>query len=114
MTHYISEHNTIQIVEVHQLLNEIDNKLIIKDIQSHIEKGLDRLVLDLSKLDFMNSVGLNFLLMLLRSSGEKLTVASPSDQVLKLLEITKLKAQFKLSSSVDEALETIKKEVINN
>ena len=107
MTHSISEHNAIQIVEVHQLFNEIDNKLIFKDIQSHIEKGFDRLILDLSKLDFMNSVGLNFLLMLLRSSGEKLTVANPSDQVLKLLEITKLKTHFKVTNSVDEAIKML-------
>ena len=107
MTHTISEHNAIQIVEVHRLLNEIDNKLIFKDIQSHVEKGFDRLIIDLSKLDFMNSVGLNFLLMVLRNSGEKLTVANPSEQVLKLLEITKLKTHFKLSNSVDEALKSL-------
>jgi len=104
MTHTISEHNATQIVEVHELLNEIDNKLIFKDIQSRIENGFDNLVLDLSKLDFMNSVGLNFLLMLLRTSGEKLTVANPSQQVLKLLEVTKLKALFKVAPSVEEAL----------
>ncbi|MFK7807399.1 MAG: STAS domain-containing protein [Saprospiraceae bacterium] len=104
MTHTISEHNATQIVEVHQLLSEFDNKLIFSDIQSHIEKGFDKLVIDLSNLDFMNSVGLNFLLQLLRNSGEKLTVASASDQVLKLLEVTKLKSRFKLSPTVAEAL----------
>jgi anti-sigma B factor antagonist len=104
MTHTISEHNATQIVEVHQLLNEFDNKRIFSDIQSRIEKGFDKLVVDLSKLDFMNSAGLNFLLMLLRSSGEKLTVASPSEQVLKLLEVTKLKPHFKVTPTVEEAL----------
>jgi len=106
MTHTISEHNATQIVEVHQLLNEIDNKLIFTDIQLRIEKGFDKLILDLSQLDFMNSVGLNFLLLLLRNSGEKLIVANPSKQVLKLLEVTKLKSHFKVSSTVEEALET--------
>lgn len=104
MTHTISEHNATQIVEVHQLLNEVDNKLIYTDIQSRIEKGFDKLILDLSNLDFMNSVGLNFLLMLLRSSGEKLTVANPSDQVIRLLEVTKLNTHFKVSPSVEDAL----------
>jgi anti-anti-sigma factor len=107
MTHNISEHNATQIVEVHQLFNEIDNKLILVDIQSRIERGFDKLILDLSKLDFMNSVGLNFLLMLLRSSGEKLTVASPSEQVLKLLEVTKLKPHFKVTPTVEEALNSL-------
>ena len=111
MTHIISEHhNATQIVEVHQLLNEIDNKLIFTDIQSRTEKGFDKLILDLSKLDFMNSVGLNFLLMLLRTSGEKLTVVSPSQQVLKLLEVTKLKALFKVAPSEAVALEESEEE----
>jgi anti-anti-sigma factor len=52
----------------------------------------------------MNSAGLNFLLQLLRNSGEKLTVASPSEQVLKLLEVTKLKPLFKVTPTVEEAL----------
>ena len=107
MTHSISEHNAIQIVEVHQILNELDNKKIFKDIQSHIEQGFDQLIIDLSKLDFMNSVGLNFLLQLLRNSGDNLMVASPSDQVLKLLEVTKLKTHFKLYPSVDEAMNNL-------
>jgi len=105
MTHTISEHNATQIVEVYQLLSEFDNKLISSDIHSRIEKGFDKLIIDLSKLDFMNSAGLNFLLQLLRNSGKNLTVAGSSKQVLKLLEVTKLKSRFQLSPTVAEALE---------
>lgn len=109
MAYSISEHNAIQVVEVKDLLNEFDNKTILSDVQSRIENGYNRFVVDLTKLDFMNSVGLNFLISVLtksRKSGGDLALVNANDQVVKLLEITKLKTLFNLSNSVEDAVQT--------
>ncbi len=110
MTYTISELETIQVVEVNSLLTEIDNKALLSDIQTRIDKGYNKIIVDLSELKFMNSVGLNLLIMLmsrLQQAGGKLAIANASDQVINLLEITKLKSQFTLMSTMDEAREAI-------
>jgi len=108
MAYSISEHNAIQVVEVKDLLNELDNRTILTDVQSRIEKGYNQFIVDLSKLDFMNSVGLNFLISVLtksRKSGGDLALVNANDQVMKLLEVTKLKTLFNLSPSVEDAVQ---------
>ena len=109
MTSYsIHQHQTIQVVKVESLLNELNNKKILNDVQSYIEKGFDKFVVDLSDLNFMNSIGLNFLIAMMKNSkksGGKLTVANANEQIVGLLEITKLKQLFNLKPSVEIALQ---------
>ncbi|MFT6321209.1 MAG: anti-sigma B factor antagonist [Granulosicoccus sp.] len=111
MTHSFSQHNDqIQILQVHSLLNEYDNKSIMKDVEKQISQGWTKFVLDLSLMDIMNSVGLNFLIFMMKksqNSGGNLAVANASDNIVKLLEVTKLKPFFQLSSSVDEAMKNL-------
>ena len=111
MTHSFSQHNDqIQILQVHSLLNEYDNKSIMQDVENQISQGWNKFVLDLSLMDIMNSVGLNFLIFMMKksqNSGGNLAVANASDNIVKLLEVTKLKSFFQLSSSVDEATKNL-------
>jgi len=108
MTYTIHQHQAIQVVKVENLLNEMSNKKILNDVQSYIEKGFNKFVIDLSDLNFMNSVGLNFLLSMMKNSeksGGELAVANANDQIIGLLEITKLKNMFNLKPSVETALQ---------
>lgn len=110
MNYSISQQDAVQIVSVQDLLSEFDNKQILSDIELRLDQGLDKLVVDLSRLDFMNSVGLNFLIALMsrsRKTGISLAVANPSKQVLQLLEMTKLKSFFTLKASVEDALKAL-------
>jgi len=107
MTYTISEKNTIQVVEVESLFNEIENRVILEEVESRIGKGLNKFIIDLAKLDFMNSVGLNFMISIMtksRDSGGNMAVANAPEQVLNLLEVTKLRPFFILKPSVDEAV----------
>ncbi len=107
MTYSIQEHEAIQVVKVEQLFNELDNKAILSEVRKKIENGSTKFVIDLSNLNFMNSIGLNFLLSVMKhskKSGGALTVANANEQVINLLEITKLKSLFQLSPSVEKAL----------
>ena len=108
MTYTIHQHQTIQVLKIESLLNEMSNNEILQDVQSYIEKGFNKFVIDLSDLSFMNSVGLNFLLSMMRNSkksGGHLALANANDQIIGLLEITKLKQLFNLKPSVETALQ---------
>ena len=110
MTYSIFKHDAAQVLEVRTLFNELDNKEILRDVQNRIEQGFNNFIVDLSKLDFMNSVGLNFLISMMtksRKSGGDITIVNANDQVMSLLEITKLKKLFKLQPTVEEALASL-------
>jgi anti-anti-sigma factor len=108
MTYTIQQHQAIQVVKVENLLNELTNNEILNDVQSYVEKGFNKFIVDLSDLHFLNSVGLNFLLMMMKKSektGGEFAVANANEQIVGLLEITKLKNMFNLKPSVEKALQ---------
>ena len=52
MTHSFSQHeNQIQVLQVKSLLNEYDNKFIMRDVEKRINQGWNKFVLDLSLMD---------------------------------------------------------------
>ena len=72
-----------------------------------IEQGKKCVVIDLGKVDWMNSTGLGLLisgLTTLRKSGGELKLANVTDKIQSLLTITKLVTIFKSYDSVDEAI----------
>ncbi len=109
MTFTISEQKpAIQILHLDDILSEFENKKVLKAAQERLKKGFNLIVLDMTDLNYINSVGLN-LLITLRSktheAGGDLAIVNPSEQVISLLEITKLKSFFNLIKSIDEAVE---------
>ncbi|MEM9919087.1 MAG: STAS domain-containing protein [Bacteroidota bacterium] len=110
MTYQISTQKSVQILQVNELFNEFDNKAILNDVDTCIQEGYNRFVVDLSDLNFLNSVGLNFLLAIMtrsKSSGGGVAVANASEQVVNLLEMTRLRHFFNLSPNVESAVATL-------
>jgi len=106
----ITKQNEVQVLEVRNLLNEFANKEILQAVQSKIDEGFSNFVVDLKQIPFMNSVGLNFLIMLRARSNDKgghVAVANVSTKVMELLEMTKLRPVFQVSNSVDEAVASL-------
>jgi len=71
------------------------------------EGGKTNIVVDLSKVKFMNSSGLGMLISALttvRNAGGDLRLANVADRIQSLLVITKLITVFKNFDSVDEAV----------
>ena len=71
------------------------------------ESGKKNVVVDLSKVKFMNSSGLGMLISgmtTMRNSGGDLRLANVADRIQSLLVITKLITVFKHYDSVDEAV----------
>lgn len=74
-----------------------------------IEKEQTNVVVDLSKVKFMNSSGLGMLiggLTTMRKAGGDLRIANATDKIESLLVITKLITVFKHFQSLEEAIES--------
>ena len=80
-------------------------------IHELIDNNRTNLVVDLSKVKFMNSSGLGMLigaLTTMRKAGGDLRIANATDKIESLLIITKLITVFKHFKSLDEAIESYK------
>lgn len=74
-----------------------------------IEKDQTNIVVDLSKVKFMNSSGLGMLiggLTTMRKAGGDLRIANATDKIESLLVVTKLITVFNHYKSLDEAVES--------
>lgn len=104
VTYSITEHNDVQVLSINSLLDEWQNRQILNELQPLINKGTTHFVVDLSLLKIINTTGLNFLLSLFSKSNGNLTLASASERIQHVLNITKLTTVFKLTTSVKEAI----------
>jgi len=78
-----------------------------------IEEDKTNIVVDLSKVKFMNSSGLGMLiggLTTMRKAGGDLRIANASDKIESLLVVTKLITVFKHFNSVEKAAESYNEE----
>lgn len=94
------------------LMGGPDASSLNSQIHSLLEEGKKAVVLDMSKVQFINSSGLGLLIgtvNALRSAGGTLKVAGASEKIRTLIKITKLEGLFELYSSVDEAVAAVKK-----
>ena len=103
-----STNDSIQILQVDDLLNPLENQKIIKEIEQLIEDGSSNFIIDLSPMKFMNSNGLTFLISILtraRSVGGEVIIANLNENIKKILLITRLQSAFKLAENVEEAIQ---------
>ena len=84
-----------------------DATLLHDQLHEIIEQNKKKVVIDLSKVEWMNSTGLGILisgLTTLRNNGGELKLACVTEKIESLLTITKLITVFESFDSVDEAL----------
>lgn len=80
-------------------------------VQKLVSENKKKIVVDLHKVDFINSSGLGILigsLTTLRQSGGEMKLACASKKVETLLEMTKLLSVFELHKTVQNALASFK------
>jgi len=88
-----------------------DATLLHEQLHELIKKDKKKIVIDLSKVEWMNSTGLGILisgLTTLRNNGGELKLANVTDKIQSLLAITKLVTVFETFDSVDEAVASFK------
>lgn len=81
------------------------------------EEGRTNVVMDVSRVNFMNSSGLGLLvggLTSMRNAGGDVRLANVADRIRSLLIITKLITIFKTYDSVDEAVESFEEDPPEN
>ena len=68
------------------------------EICRSIDQGVSSLVLDLSKVEFMDSSGLGAIVACLKHMGSSgsITLAAPTDPVMKVLRLTRMNQVFKV------------------
>ncbi|TAE66345.1 MAG: anti-sigma factor antagonist [Bacteroidetes bacterium] len=102
----IEYHINIIVLSFQQnLITESQDVSLLADLENAIEQNYKLCMVDIAKVQFLNSNGLNLLIRILtlfRNNGGEMILMNPSESVNKLLIITKLKAIFQIVSSYAE------------
>lgn len=94
------------------LIGGEDTQSILSIVQNRIEEGIIRCIIDISDVRFINSSGIGILITILtklRNKEGELILINPSEQVKKLLIITKLNAIFNVLVNREEAIKRLSK-----
>ena len=84
-----------------------DATILHEKLHECVENGNKKVVIDLAKVEWMNSTGLGILisgLTTMKNNGGELKLANVTDKIQSLLTITKLVTVFEAHDSVDEAI----------
>ncbi len=112
MTFKSSENSGVFILNIEgNLIGEEVGPSLLDAANDAINKGLVLCAIDIENVKYINSSGIGVLITLLtkfRNQEGEVVIVKPSDHVKKLLIITKLTAIFKISESVEEAIQELK------
>lgn len=108
MNYNLEVKNNIIILSIEgNILSDLEFKPALDAVNEKIQDNFNFFVVDLSKLKFMNSTGLSFLLTVLtktRKTGGETILCNIPEQLSKLLVITKLNNVFLVTATVDDAV----------
>ena len=93
------------------LIGENNGPGILEALNDQINEGYYKAIIDISEVRYMNSSGIGVLITVLtrlRNKGGEVVLLNPSEQVKKLLVITKLNNIFNIYDNVDEAVSHLK------
>jgi len=88
-----------------------DATLLHDKLHDYIDQNKKKVIIDLSKVEWMNSTGLGILisgLTTMRNNAGELKLAGITEKIESLLTITKLITVFDYYDNVDQALESFK------
>lgn len=112
MSFNVSERYNCAIIEFKgNVMGGPDAVSLNEKLHELIEKNNTNVVVNLSKVKFMNSSGLGMMigaLTTMRKAGGDLRIANATDKIESLLIITKLITVFKHYKSLDEAVDSFK------
>jgi anti-sigma B factor antagonist len=88
------------------LMDKTHSAPLLTEVETIIKEGINRFVINLAGMDYMNSSGLNTLVNILtkaRTKGGEVMVSNVSEKVKQLFLITKLNTLFTITNSTEEA-----------
>lgn len=102
--------NGIKILKLKgNLMGGPDATVLHEKLHSLLDEGVKKVILDLEKVEWINSSGLGILISAMttmRSSGGNLKLSNIPDRIRNLLSITKLDKIFESYNSIEEAVES--------
>jgi anti-sigma B factor antagonist len=104
--------NTIIIRLSGDLIGENNGASVLELATNAIQQQVITCIIDISKLRYINSSGIGVLITILtkfRNKGGEVYLMKPSENVQKLLVITKLNAIFQIVQNEEEVLKISKK-----
>lgn len=110
MNYTFTQDRDVQVLSVKTLLYEYENRRILQEIEDKIASGKNQFVVDLVHLQYVNSVGLSFLIAALtksRNAGGEVIIVNILEKVSELLTTTKLKSIFTIGNSIEEGIELL-------
>jgi anti-sigma B factor antagonist len=103
-----SENHGVLVLSIKGRLDFATSNTLKEEILKRIVEGRNRILLNLSQVDFVNSSGLGTLVSILkeiRLAKGRLALANLATYVQEIFEITQLSHIFEIFSSEDEAIE---------
>jgi len=111
MTYNINSKNNVNVLTLEgNLISEYDNKDLLDEVTSNIELNGSKFVIDLSNLETLNSSGLGVLITILtktRKAGGDAIITNISENIEKLLIITKLNTVFNFAEDLETAIKQL-------
>lgn len=109
----VNEHEQVVVFEFKGKIMGGPDAVIFQDtLKNYIGEGMLKFVIDLKKVDWMNSSGLGILisgLTTVRNANGELKLARATEKISSLLMITKLITVFESYESVEDALMSFSK-----
>lgn len=103
-----SEHGAVTVVALEgNLMGGPDAAALNRTLHELVDAGKSRVVLDMSRVQFMNSSGLGLLIggaSTLKTAGGGLAIAGASEKILSLIKITRLGTVLATYPGIDEAV----------
>lgn len=104
------ENNGVTVLEIKgNIMGEDDGNLFYGRLKELIEKGKKKIVIDLSRVEWINSRGLGILisgLTTMRNSGGELKLAHVGQKINSLLTMTRLMTAFDSYETTDQAVKS--------
>lgn len=114
MTYNINEKYDCVVIELNGKVMGGPDALDFRDtLKELIEEDKTNVVVDLGNVKFMNSSGLGILiggLTTMRNAGGDLRICNPMERIQSMLMVSQLNRVFKNYSTLEEAVESFKKE----
>ncbi|SDL30125.1 anti-sigma B factor antagonist [Catalinimonas alkaloidigena] len=113
MNYSIEEKENIMLVRLEgNLMGDTSANQLLDDVAARVEDDRHLCAVDLSNVSYMNSNGIGVLINLLtkmRNRGGEVVLINPSQQIQKLLVITKLNSIFDIVDSEEDAMAQLNK-----
>jgi anti-sigma B factor antagonist len=103
----------ILVIESDNLLSGYDNNHLLREVESKIEAGSNRFIINLAGIKYMNSLGLSFMIAVLtksRSAGGETVICNVNSKIDQLLAIMKLKSIFSVRDDIESAIQVFNQE----